>query len=93
MSNVVVAVGSLVLIRYGNGTQAGIVTAIGARGGLSVLRLFGWGSKCTAGNPAHWTQASKMKAGDDRIFAVLPESDPRCTVLRRAAGYVIATMS
>lgn len=70
-------VGDLIVLRYGNGEQAALVTGMRRGGGLNVLRLYG---KATARS----ARASKLRPNDDRIKGSLHPSDPRAVFLKAA---------
>lgn len=77
-----IAIGTLLLLAYGNGTQAARVIEIGKRGGLKVERFFG----PKYGRAGEWRPAT-LKADDERIISELPTNDPRRTM----PGFRIAT--
>jgi hypothetical protein len=63
--------GDRILLKYGNGTQAAIVTGVRRGGGLNVKRLYGYGT----GHPC--LEAAKLNIDDSRILGLLPITDPR----------------
>lgn len=78
--------GVVVQLGYGNGSQAALVTEVGKRGGLKVIRLFGWGTKSRNGDAAHDFRVSSLKANDSRIERLLPATDARAACLMAYAA-------
>jgi hypothetical protein len=81
--------GDLLLLAYGNGTQAAIVVSVTARGTINVLRLY------YAGTTSQVARPSKLKSDDARILAgQLGALDPRAAFLRSClppvTGYPLA---
>lgn len=84
-------VGDMILLAYGNGTQAARVLAISAKGALTVRR--GSVAMCVTDPNTNskreefcWWAASKLKIGDLRILGALPDSDRR----RHLPGFDVA---
>jgi hypothetical protein len=68
--------GALILLQYGNGTQAARVLEVTSRGGYKIERFRGpWG-----GARGRWTRAgATLRADDPRILGELPPTDRRRT--------------